>query len=66
MKATQDRQKSHVDKRGKDVEFSVRDKVFVKVSPLRKVMRFDTSGKLAPRLIGLYRVTRRAGNLHTE
>ncbi|MDQ4226080.1 hypothetical protein RBK84_16950, partial [Pseudomonas aeruginosa] len=34
MKASQDRQKSYADKRRTDLEFSVGDLVFVKISPL--------------------------------
>jgi len=35
----------------------------VKVSPLRKVMRFGTSGKLAPRFIGPYEIIEKVGTL---
>jgi len=68
MKAAHDRQKSYADRRRKDITFSVGDKVFVKVSPLRKVMRFDTTGKLAPRFIGPYKISERVGTLayHVE
>ena len=33
LKSTQDRQKSYVDKKHKDVHFEVGDRVFIKVSP---------------------------------
>ena len=48
MKTAQDRQKSYVDKRRTDLEFEVGDKVFLKVSPLRNVIRSRSVGKLAP------------------
>jgi len=35
----------------------------VKVSPLKKVMRFGTLGKLAPRFIGPYKISERVGTL---
>ena len=63
MKAAQDRQKSYADRRRRDIAFSVGDQVFVKVSPLRKVMRFGTSGKLAPRFIGPYEIIEKVGTL---
>ena len=37
------------------------DKVFIKVSPWRKVLRFGKKGKLSPRFIGLYEVLERIG-----
>ncbi|XP_031262864.1 uncharacterized protein LOC116121052 [Pistacia vera] len=47
MKQAQDSQKSYADLKRKDVEFEVGDKVFVKVSPYKRVMRFGGKGKLA-------------------
>ena len=54
MKIAQDRQKSYADKRGTNLEFEVGNKVFLKVSPLRNVIRFGSVGKLAPRFVGLF------------
>lgn len=48
MKAAQDRQKSYADKRWIDLEFSIGDLVFVKISPLKRVIRFGKSRKLTP------------------
>ncbi|XP_016704317.1 uncharacterized protein [Gossypium hirsutum] len=45
----------------KDIEYSVRDKVFRRVSPWKKVLRFDRKGKLNPRFIGPYWILRRVG-----
>ncbi|XP_074297559.1 uncharacterized protein LOC141628298 [Silene latifolia] len=39
MRAAQDRQKSYADLKRSDIEFAVGDKVLVKVSPIRGVMR---------------------------
>ena len=56
LKATSDRQKSYADLKMKDIGYEVDDKVFLKVSPLRKVLRFGKKGKLSPRFIGPYEV----------
>nr|GFA63493.1 putative reverse transcriptase domain-containing protein [Tanacetum cinerariifolium] len=40
LKVARDRQKSYVDKRRKPLEFSVGDKVLLKVSPRKVVVRF--------------------------
>ena len=57
MKEVQNRQKFDVDHRRKPLEFSVGDLVFVRVSPMKGVVRFSSSGKLAPRYIGLFPIT---------
>ncbi|EOY21594.1 Uncharacterized protein TCM_013479 [Theobroma cacao] len=49
LKVAQDRQKSYADKRRKDLEFEIDDKVFLKVSPWKGVIRFAKRGKLNPR-----------------
>ena len=45
----------------KDIEYEVGDKVFLKVSPWKKVLRFGKKGKLSPRFIGPYEVLKRIG-----
>ncbi len=52
LKAASDRQKSYGDLKRKNIEYEVSDKVFLKVSPLKKVLRFGKKGKLSPRFIG--------------
>ena len=37
------------------------DKVFLKVSPWRKILRFGRKGKLSPRFIGPYEILERIG-----
>ena len=59
LKATSDRQKSYSDLKKKDIEYEVGDKVFLKVSPWRKVLRFGKKGKLSPKFIGPYEVLER-------
>ena len=43
----------------KDIEYEVGDKVFLKVSPWRKVLRFGKKGKLSSRFISPYEVLER-------
>ncbi|KAI3746339.1 hypothetical protein L6452_08768 [Arctium lappa] len=52
LKATQDRQKSYEDKKRRPVEFQVGDRVILKVSPWKRVIRFGNCGKLSPRFLG--------------
>ncbi|EOY31685.1 Uncharacterized protein TCM_038736 [Theobroma cacao] len=61
LKTAQDRQKNYSDKRRKDLEFEVEDKVFLKVSPWKGVIRFAKRGKLNPRYIGPFRIIERIG-----
>ena len=61
LKAAHDRQKSYADLKRKEIEFKVGDKVFLKVSPWKKVFRFGRKGKLSPRFIGPYEVIERVG-----
>ncbi|XP_060178236.1 uncharacterized protein LOC132608184, partial [Lycium barbarum] len=59
LKTAQSRQKSYTDVRRRDLEFLVDDWVFLKVSPMKGVMRFGKKGKLSPRYIGPYRILRK-------
>ena len=63
MKAAQDRQKSYADLHKRDIEYVVGDKVFLKVSPWKGILRFGRHGKLSPRYIGPYEVIERIGPL---
>jgi hypothetical protein len=63
MSADQSRQKSYADKRRRPLEFEVGDRVFLKVSPIRGVMRFGKKGKLSPRFIGPFKITQKVGKL---
>ncbi|KAA3483956.1 DNA/RNA polymerases superfamily protein [Gossypium australe] len=46
LKAASDHQKSYADLKRKDIEFHIGDKVFLKVSPWKKIIRFGNKGKL--------------------
>ncbi|KAJ8768807.1 hypothetical protein K2173_023711 [Erythroxylum novogranatense] len=63
IKMAQDRQKSYVDQHRRDMEYQVGDKVFLKVSPWRGVLRFGKKGKLSPRYIGPFEIIERIGPL---
>ncbi|GJU68409.1 putative reverse transcriptase domain-containing protein [Tanacetum coccineum] len=61
LKTTRDRQKRYADKRRKPLEFSVGDHVLLKVSSWKGVVRFEKKGKLAPRFVGPFEITKRIG-----
>ena len=61
LKAARDRQKSYADLKRRYIEYKVGDKVFLKVSPWRKILRFGQKGKLSPRFIGPYEILKRVG-----
>ncbi|GJT70994.1 putative reverse transcriptase domain-containing protein [Tanacetum coccineum] len=48
LKVARDRQKSYADNRRKPLEFEIGDRVLLKVSPWKGVIRFGKKGKLAP------------------
>ena len=56
LKAASDRQKSYVDLKRRDIAYEVGDKVFLKVSSWRKILRFGKKGKFSPKFIGSYEV----------
>ena len=43
------------------MEYQVGDKVFLRVSPWKGIMRFGNKGKLSPRYIGPYEIIERIG-----
>ena len=61
IKEAQDRQKSYADARRTDLQFKVGDKVFLKVSPSKGIIRFGVKGKLRPRFIGPYEILEEIG-----
>ena len=63
LKTAFSRQKSYTDPKRKDVSFSTGDLVFLKVSPMKGVMRFGKKGKLAPRYIGPFEIKSRVGEV---
>jgi hypothetical protein len=63
LKAAQSRQKSYSDKRRRELIFHVGDFVYLHVSPLKGMQRFQVKGKLAPRYIGPFKVLARRGEV---
>ncbi|GJR90099.1 putative reverse transcriptase domain-containing protein [Tanacetum coccineum] len=56
IQTARDRQKSYADLKRKPMEFQVGDKVMLKVSPWKGVVRFGKRGKLNPRYVGPFKV----------
>nr|GEV64592.1 putative reverse transcriptase domain-containing protein [Tanacetum cinerariifolium] len=56
IQAARDRQKSYADLNRKPMDFQVGDRVMLKVSPWKGVVRFRKRGKLNPRYIGPFTV----------
>ncbi|GKE85294.1 hypothetical protein Tco_1559036 [Tanacetum coccineum] len=63
MQATRDRKKSYADLKCKPMEFQVGDRVMLKVSPWKGVVRFGKRGKLNPRYVGPFRVLEKVGSV---
>ncbi|GJS97958.1 reverse transcriptase domain-containing protein [Tanacetum coccineum] len=61
LKAARDHQKSYADNRRKPLEFEVGDRVMLKVSPWKGVIRFGKRGKLAPRYVGPFEILKKIG-----
>nr|GFC15027.1 putative reverse transcriptase domain-containing protein [Tanacetum cinerariifolium] len=55
IQATRNRQKSNADLKHKPMDFQVGDRVMLKVSPWKGVVRFGKQGKLNPRYIGPFK-----------
>ena len=63
LRIAQSRQKSYADGIRRDLTFSVGDYVYLKVSPMRGIRRFNVKGKLAPRYVGPFKVLERKGEV---
>ena len=61
LKAASDRQRSSANLKRKDIEYEVGDKVFLKVSPWKKILCFGRKGKLSSRFIGPYEILEKVG-----
>ncbi|KAL0549304.1 hypothetical protein IC582_013785 [Cucumis melo] len=61
MLTAQSRQKCYADERRKDLEFEVGDMVFLKVAPMKGVLRFEKKGKLSSRFVTPFEILERIG-----
>ena len=61
LKVVAGRQKFYAELKRKDIQYEIGEKVFLKVYPWKKVMRFGKKGKLSPRFIGSYEVIEKVG-----
>ncbi|GJY05134.1 hypothetical protein Tco_0371074 [Tanacetum coccineum] len=61
MQVARDRQKSYANLKRKLMEFQVGDKVMLKVSPWKGVVRFGKRGMLNPRYVGPFKVLEQVG-----
>ncbi|GJY35298.1 putative reverse transcriptase domain-containing protein [Tanacetum coccineum] len=59
LQAARDRQRSYANVRRKPLEFQVGDRVMLKVSPRKGVIRFGKQGKLNPWYIGPFKILKR-------
>ncbi|XP_022862091.1 uncharacterized protein LOC111382378, partial [Olea europaea var. sylvestris] len=56
LKTAQDRQKNYADRCRRNLEFDIGDRVFLRLSSWKGVIRFGKRGKLGPRCIGPYEI----------
>ena len=61
MRTVQSRQKSYANVRHRSLEFEIGDPVFLKVTPMKGVLRFRRKGKLSPKFIGPFEILERVG-----
>nr|GEZ06602.1 reverse transcriptase domain-containing protein [Tanacetum cinerariifolium] len=61
IQAALDRQKSYTDLKRKPMEFQVRDRVMLKVSPWKGVVHFGKRGKLNRRYVGPFKALAKVG-----
>nr|GEV22068.1 putative reverse transcriptase domain, ribonuclease H-like domain, aspartic peptidase domain protein [Tanacetum cinerariifolium] len=66
LQAARDRQKSYANVRRKPLEFQVGDKFMLKVSPWKGVVCFGKRGKLNPRYIGPFKLSRVHSTFHVS
>nr|GEX65437.1 putative reverse transcriptase domain-containing protein [Tanacetum cinerariifolium] len=59
----QDQQKNYANRKRKPMEFKIRDRVMLKVSPWKGVVRFGKRGNLNPRYVGPFKVLAKVGKV---
>jgi hypothetical protein len=63
LKTAQSRQRSYDDAQRSELSFQVGNYVYLNVTPIRGIKRFEVKGKLAPRHIGPYQIQARRGEV---
>ena len=63
LRVAQSRQKTYANTRRRELVFKIGVYVYLKVSPLRSVRRFNMKRKLAPRYIGPFKILERRGEV---
>jgi hypothetical protein len=63
MKATKSCHESYANKRHRPLEFEVGDHIYLRVSPMKGVKRFEMKGKLAPCNIGPFPIFEKYGTV---
>src|SRR3954466_7756106 len=63
LRAAKSRQKSYYDTKHREVNFEPGDYVYLRVTPMRGVKRFQTRGKLAPRYVGPFTIMAKRGQV---
>ena len=64
LKPAQDRQKkNYADQHMREIEYKLGEKVFLRVSLQKGIIRFSKKGKLSPRYIGPYEILKRISPL---
>ena len=66
LQTSYSRQKSYADQRKRDSEFEEGDKVYLKISPMKGVVRFGKKGKLSTHYVGPYEILQRVGKAAFE
>ena len=63
LQLTKSWQKSYYDAKHRQLNFKPGEQVYLRVTPMKGVKRFQTRGKLAPRYIGPFLVMTRVGTI---
>ncbi|KAJ9545341.1 hypothetical protein OSB04_025048 [Centaurea solstitialis] len=61
LRTAQDRQKSYADKKRRPMDFQLGDRVMLKVSPWKGIIRFGKRGKLSPCFLGPFTILEKIG-----
>lgn len=61
FKTAYSQKKSYADNRKRDLEFEIGDWLYLKISPMKGVMRFVKKGKLSHWYAGPYEILKRVG-----